>query len=319
MTKHITNSTIAIATLLLCAAPTGRAAEPAREGKEIVSKQAPAPTTEEPWVFSISPYLWMPLAIDVSSSLPQVNILDRTIVGDLSRNSTFRDTANKLTNVKAFAITAQGRVEFSKGHWGGFLDGYWLSARLSDSSSRSKLVLRNVEVGTATSITERFETGQINFGPRYLFTPIHLGQGANGPTVAFEAYAGARINATRNSLDGTLVLSGAALGRTADTTTSFSTSSRRVYAEPLLGIKSVWSFSEKFAVLVRCDVGGFGAVENDHWDCDLEAALLWTFHKNTSFDIGYRARGQWESHGASSNVSTTGWFHGPELGVTFKF
>jgi len=36
-------------------------------------------------------------------------------------------------------------------------------------------------------------------------------------------------------------------------------------------------------------------------------------------DLAYRARGQWQDDGSNAKVTISGWLHGPELGVTFKF
>jgi hypothetical protein len=58
-------------------------------------------------------------------------------------------------------------------------------------------------------------------------------------------------------------------------------------------------------------------VENNT-DCDLEAGVAWQIHKNTYMNLAYRARGQWQAE-SSSNVTVKGWFHGPEVGMTFGF
>jgi hypothetical protein len=66
-------------------------------------------------------------------------------------------------------------------------------------------------------------------------------------------------------------------------------------------------------------VGGFGVVEADNWDCDLEVAMGWQVRRNVYLDVGYRARGQWQNVGSNGNGKVSGWFFGPELGLTFKF
>jgi hypothetical protein len=60
-------------------------------------------------------------------------------------------------------------------------------------------------------------------------------------------------------------------------------------------------------------------VEADNWDCDLEVAMGWQVRRNVYLDVGYRARGQWQNVGSNGNGKVSGWFFGPELGLTFKF
>ena len=71
--------------------------------------------------------------------------------------------------------------------------------------------------------------------------------------------------------------------------------------------------------ILRGDVGGFGLVTANNWDCDLEAGIAWEAWRNTYLDLAYRARGQWQDDGSNARVIISGWLHGPELGVTFKF
>ena len=57
---------------------------------------------------------------------------------------------------------------------------------------------------------------------------------------------------------------------------------------------------------------GFGWVEGNNWDCDLEAGVGWQVHRNVLLDLAYRARGQWQDLGANDEVRVRAWYHGPE-------
>ncbi len=86
----------------------------------------------------------------------------------------------------------------------------------------------------------------------------------------------------------------------------------------MIGFKTSWALGENFKAILRGDVGGFGVVEANNWDCDLEAGIAWRVKRNTYLDFGYRARGQWQDLG-SNGATIRGWFYGPELGTTFTF
>ena len=87
----------------------------------------------------------------------------------------------------------------------------------------------------------------------------------------------------------------------------------------MIGFKTSWTLGKNLQAMVRGDVGGFGVVTANTWDCDLEAAIAWEAGHNTYLDLGYRARGQWQDLGANGGGSLGGWFFGPEIGVTWRW
>ena len=86
----------------------------------------------------------------------------------------------------------------------------------------------------------------------------------------------------------------------------------------MIGLKTIWALGPCWVGTLRGDVGGFGWVADDNWDCDLEASLGWKFGDGVLLSLGYRARGQWEDN-SSSDTTAEGWFHGPEIGLTWRF
>ena len=314
-----TKQHITIAALFLCVIGAGHAQSVSSEGKEVISKPTPTLAPEDRWQFAITPYFWLP-SVDLNMSLPAVNIGKRSFGGDISTSIPWWKSISKIAQGKLLAVDVGGRFEFSKGHWGGFVDGYWMYARATGSSDASTLVLRDrVQVGGAVSVTSKTSLGQLNFGPRYLLGTVMLSHAANGPAVTFETYGGGRVNWINSNVAGTATLTAEALRRSRSRQVDFNSSAGRAYIEPMIGLRTTWSLCKNFVAMIRGDVGGFGLVADENWDCDLEAGIAWQFHKNTYLDLAYRARGQWQNLGSPHDIAVSGWLHGPELGVTFTF
>ena len=310
-----TKQHITIATLLLCVIGVGHAQQVSSEGKEVISKPTPTLAPEDRWQFAITPYFWLP-SVDLKMFLPAMNIGKRSFGGDLSTSIPWWKSISKIAQGKLLAVDVGGRLEFSKGRWGGFVDGYWMYARATGSSDASTLVLRDhVQVGDAVSVTSKTSLGQLNFGPRYLLGTVPLSPAANGPAVTFETYGGGRVNWINTDVRGTVTLTAEALRRSRSRQVDFNSSAGRAY----IGLRTSWTLCKNFVAMIRGDVGGFGLVADENWDCDLEAGIAWQFHKNTYLDLAYRARGQWQNLGSPHDIAVRGWLHGPELGVTFKF
>ena len=286
-----------------------------QDEKEIPIQQETKPASQDEWQVTFTPYAWVP-SVDLDISFPDIRIGNRTIGGDFSVNQPWWETLSKFSN-DFYVLTLDARLEVWKGRWGGFIDGYWIFGKSTVNGSDSRLVIRDrVNITTLSSVTSRFDTGQVNFGPQF-----KLGTAPLNPTssVDFILYGGGRVNWVGNDLDGTLTIRASANIGEVGETIRFSSDKSRAFVEPMIGIKTVWAFGDRFNAQLRGDVGGFGLVTADNVDCDLEAALAWKVGRNVSLDFGYRARGQWQDDGQNQNASVSGWFFGPELGVTFSF
>ena len=286
------------------------------DGKEIAAQQQPAPpVSQDEWEVSFTPYLWLPSA-SVDISVPDITVGRRTIGGEFSIDQPWWETLGKFSS-DFYVLSLAGRLEAWKGRWGGFVDGYWIFGKSTVDRSDSRLILRDrVDVTASSSVTSRFNTGEVNFGPQFRVGKAQLGPDSS---VSFELYGGGRVNWIGNDADGTLRITASAnigeIGESID----FSSNRSRVYIEPMIGFKTSWQLGPKVAAIVRGDVGGFGFVEANNWDCDLETGFAFRVWRNTYLDIGYRARGQWQDAGANGNTTLSGWFFGPELGMTFSF
>ena len=299
-----------LAALLLASAPTVQA-----QSKEGIIQPAPPTPGSDEWRFSFTPYLWLPSA-DVDVTVPSLTVGKRSIGGEFSVDQPWWDTLSNFSS-DFYVLSLSGRFEAWKGDWGGFVDGYWIFGKSTVNNNNSTLILRDkVAVTTSSSITDRFGTGQLNFGPQYLLGTTALNDTS---TVDFILYGGGRVNWISNEIDGTLNVTASAAPGAATSQLDFNNSDSRVYIEPMIGLKSIWNLGESCVATLRGDVGGFGAVENDNWDCDLEASVGWEVGSGVLLSLGYRARGLWEDAGSGKDITMEGWFHGPEVGVTWRF
>ena len=234
-------------------------------------KQSPFSRSQNPSVrtsgsFSLTPYTFLP-SVDVKFNVPQVTIGNRTIGGDISVNQPLWKTISKFSS-NFYVLSLGGRLEAWKGRWGGFLDGYWIFGKERVSGSDSRLVFRDrVDITTSSSVTDRFGTGQINFGPQFKLGTAPLSPDSN---VSFVLYGGGRVNWLTNDDDGTITIRASSdvgeIGKSFD----FSRSRGRAFIEPMIGLKTSWTLGPKVKAILRGDVGGFGFVDSNNWDCDLE-------------------------------------------------
>ena len=304
-------TSLVIASLCLCTA-SGYAGQ---DGKEIPVQQETKPVSPDEWHFSFTPYFWLPTA-DLEISVPTVTVGDRTIGGDISVYQPWWETLSKFSS-DFYVLGLMGRVEAWKGRWGGFVDGYWIFGKSTVGSSDSRLVLSDrVNITTSSSVTSRFDAGQVNFGPQFKLGTAPLGATSS---VDFVLYGGGRVNWIGNDLDGSVTIRASANVGEIGQTFNFSSSRSRAFVEPMIGLKTSWTLGKNVKAILRGDVGGFGFVTANNWDCDLETGIAWQFRRNTYLDFGYRARGQWQDLGSNGNSSISGWFYGPELGMTFSF
>jgi hypothetical protein len=304
-----------IASLVLLTASVGLAQQDPKDGKEIPLQQQPQPASPDEWQVNFSPYVWLP-TVNADFSLPNVTVGNRTIGGDFSFVQPWWKTLSKFSS-DFYVLSIAGRLEVLKGRWGGFLDAYWIFGKDTVGSSDSKLIFRDrVDVTATSSVTDRFGTGQVSFGPQFV-----LGTAPLGPTsdVSFLIYGGGRVNWLTNSIDGTIRIVASANPGEIGQVTNFNTSGGRAFIEPMIGLKSSWTLGPNVHAILRGDVAGFGAVDSNNWDCDLETAVAWKIMHNAYIDFGYRARGQWQDLGSNSKGNLQGWYYGPELGMTFSF
>lgn len=94
------------------------------------------------------------------------------------------------------------------------------------------------------------------------------------------------------------------------------------WVDPIIGLQAEWDISRHWAVLVRGDVGGFGAASDFTWSAAGYIAYVFPIGKKVqgAMSIGYKAIGDDYSTGSGSNKFE--WdvvLHGPVIGFTFQF
>jgi hypothetical protein len=306
---------LVIASLWLVTTSAGYAQHDAKDGKDILVQQQPKPVSQDEWSFSFAPSFWLPSVL-LDISVPTVTVGNRTIGGDFSVDVPWWETLSKFSD-NLYVLTPGGRFEAWKGRWGGFIDGYWIFGRATSDNSDSRLVLRDrVDITTSSSVTTHFDFGQVNFGPQFKLGTVPLGATSSVSSVL---YGGGRVNWIGVDVDGSLTIRASGNLGEIGRTINFSSDNGRAVVEPMIGFKTSWTLGKKVQAILRGDVGGFGVVTANNWDCDLEAGIAWEAWRNTYLDLAYRARGQWQDDGSNAKVIISGWFHGPELGLTFKF
>ncbi len=306
---------VVIASLCLLTASAGYAQQDGKDGKDIPVQQAPKTASPDEWHFSFTPYIFLP-TVNLDISVPDVTVGNHIIGGDISIVQPWWETLGKFSS-NFYVLSLGSRLEAWKGRWGGFLDGYYIWGKSTVDRGDSRLVFRDrPDITLSSSVTSRFHTGQFNFGPQYMLGTAPLSATSS---VSFVLYGGGRVNWVGDNVDGTITIVESANPGEIGQTASFTSDKSRAFIEPMIGLKSSWAFSKKVKGEVRGDVGGFGVVTANNWDCDLEAAIAWEAWRNTYLDFGYRARGQWQDLGSNNNANIRGWYYGPEVGVTFNF
>jgi hypothetical protein len=306
---------VAIASLSFFTASAGYAQQDAKDGKTIPVQQESKPVSPDEWQVSFTPYFWLPTA-NVDISLPEVTVGNRTIGGNISVVQPWWETIGKFSS-DFYVLGLMGRVEALKGRWGGFVDGYWIFGKDRVTGSDSRLIFRDrVDITATSTVTDRYGTGQVSFGPQFVLGTAPLSPDSN---VSFLLYGGGRVNWFTNDDDGTITIRASANAGEIGQSFNFSSNKSRAFIEPMIGLKTSWTLGPKVKALLRGDVGGFGFVDSNNWDCDLETAIAWEAWRNVYLDLGYRARGQWQDLGSNSKGNYQGWYYGPEIGVTFSF
>jgi len=130
--------------------------------------------------------------------------------------------------------------------------------------------------------------------------------GKEAGTASFDLLAGARIWSLALGLD----VNSHTAGRTI--------SEVRTWADPIIGGRVLLRFTDRWALILRGGVGGFGVSSQFTWDA--MALVGYTFWEHGTLLLGYRGVGVNYTEGSGRNrfvFDTT--LHGPVLGLAFTF
>jgi hypothetical protein len=233
------------------------------------------------WQFQVTPYTWA-LALDG----------DVTVKGVKSSPSvSFRDILSNLD----YALMVEG--EARKGRYGLYANAIYADLSVTDKVS-------------GVRIRTDGQTLWAGAGTYYRLGPWALSgsEGASGPSVVVDPYAGARytyVNTKLKIRDGGPQVDG-----------------NKNWVDPIVGIRTIWQLTPKWSVTAFGDIGGFGLGSDSTW----QAAGLVGYRfglfgdDNARFLAGYRALYQKYKSGSGSNEFK--WdmtLSGPTLGLAIDF
>jgi hypothetical protein len=237
----------------------------------------------EAWEFQLSPYFWMP-SIDA----------DATVKGQTS--SVDLGFGDILKNFSVFGLS--GRCEAWKGNWGFMFDG--LYTHLNGDFSTP-----------APDIEVTIEQAVLDFALGYRSRPIPLKSDRDLPALRFTIFGGLRYNYLYQGINlrfkrPIIPVSGVVLSGSAS------------FVEPLLQCRLGLRLTEKFTLLVRGDVGGFGFVSGSNLDWNVLVGFDYRFNRKVSAKIGYRVYGiDYERGSGNDRFGFSGVLYGPMLAMTF--
>jgi hypothetical protein len=187
-------------------------------------------------------------------------------------------------------IGVQGHFDVTRGPLGAFVDVFYLKLGVDD-------------VGR-TRIDVESRMWYVEFGVQYRFLDTASPQERRG--VALDAYAGGRYSYLDIDLDSRGVLS---VNRSAD------------WLDPIVGGQAIFGLTERFFIVVRGDIGGFGVGSDFAWSA---LGLLGYRWQGAGLEWavlgGYKALGQ--DYTNDSGARRFQWdttLHGPIVGLSVRF
>jgi len=289
----------------------GEAGKPPAEEAVQAKEDERVPVQKEEWQFFVAPYVW----------IPGMNV-NTTFLGQTTTVS--KGWYDMVPKLFSSAIGAMGRFEAWKGRWGIYVDSYfsYLGASASDNGGKTIDLGRQLNLNIPVTLKLNGDlkiitrAANVDFGPRYLVGTVPLNANKPLPLLSFEVIGGGRYNFynqyVKLNLDATLT----GPQQTGTGGGVLISKLERSFLEPFLGGRLGLWINPKMAVLLRFTVGGFGIVEDNNLDLDMELDVGYKVHKNIYAYAGWRAR--YVSFSADA-LSLNAWFQGPILGAVFAF
>jgi hypothetical protein len=245
------------------------------------SAQGQVPIMDEKpnqWQFTWGPYIWM---TGLNGNVTVKGI-------DSHVDASFTDLAKHMD------MAFSSHVELQKEPWSVYLDPWY--AKLSDSKNVVLPTLgpRSVEVTVKQNIFE--------FGGTY-----RLGTWVTGSSsyskMGLELLAGGRYWYTNVDVD---------------LTPGTSNDKSKDWLDPIVGGRLKMGLTEKLALLLRGDIGGFGV--GSDFSYNVEGLLSYDISKRFSIKGGYRLLGvDYESGSGFSKLKYDVRYYGPVLGLIARF
>ena len=227
---------------------------------------------------SFGAYLWLP-------SIGGRTGTDGNVV---SVNASFTDIFDNADQVIGF----MGHAEVNANCFLLLLDPVWTRIKKDDAVS---------DAPVNTDITMDTLWFDMDVGYRFIEAQP-LGDGEKAPRITVDGLVGVRVTAFKLELDPSGL---------------DSVSSRETWADPLIGTRVIFDFADHLGMVLRADIGGFGA--GSELSANLFGALGFRFplgDANGAAFIGYRALYQDYDN---NDFVWRAWVHGPALGMEITF
>ena len=212
---------------------------------------------------------------------------DMTVKGvDSDVDESFGDILSNLD------MALEAHFEVWKGKWGGFFDGTYVKLK--------------TDAGTTGNIDITSTIGLVDFGGFYRVGTWPVGAPENvGRSLSFDALVGGRYTDLKVKFDPEHLSS---------------VDQNKSWTDLIVGGRMMFDLSEKWAFILRGDIGGFGISGSSDFTANGIGLVGWTFHPSWTLLGGYRALYQDYETGSGSNefkydVTT----HGPILGLTYAW
>jgi hypothetical protein len=273
----------------------------------------PPPVVLSPWTYTATPYGWL---IGLKGPL---TVKGRTTDVDVS----FDDLWNKVvlrSEIPKDLIELMGYFEARNGRVSLFADVGHFKVGLGADLTRSRGVDElNAAVGLSAGLKFNLTIAELAAA----YEVAHWGAtNVPGSGTAIDVYGGVR--AWWQSANASLAASGTVnigdLTRNANGT--FSASANVTWVDPLVGVRLRNQLAPNVNLIVRGDVGGFGAGSKFSWFASAVVNYDFYIHNNVTWSgmVGYQALNADYSQGAGNNQYV--WnvtIYGPILGITARF
>jgi hypothetical protein len=270
--------------------------------------KAPPPPQPSIWTYTVMPYAWLP-SINGSTT-----VKGRTADIDAS----FIDLLHRKIPKELFGL--MGAFEARKGPFAVMTDLVYMKVGVSDSGARARSVHPRVGGTLAASMSVQFEMFIAEAALAYEL--FHWRGATPGAQTSIDLYGGGRF--WWQNAEASLALSaGLNIGDlTVSRGRAFADSGDVTWFDPLVGLRLRHHFSPHTELVLRGDVGGFGAGSKISWQA--MGYLNWDFartqHAIWSAMLGYRALYVDFEKGAGSTLYEYDMLtHGPVIGVTARF
>lgn len=206
----------------------------------------PSLPSDSPWEFRITPYAWL-----------------TGLTGDISRGPLTLGIDQSFSDIiEDLNMAAALQVEVRNGCWAIMADGFY--ANLGTKGDARPPLSGDGEVNLKQFIGE-----------------LDLGYRIHEDTNSFiDLFTGVRYNTLELDMRLDVAGPGRGPGR------SFSESADREWADPLIGVRGQWNFTDRWFLAGRADIGGFGVASDFAWN--FQGTVGYQFTDYFSTELGYR-------------------------------